>query len=260
MGRRKIHEGTCEVQRTSSPEVRFDDMNQILISDKIYVTKEMRRKRKVYKILYIVSVLTVITLLVYYVYAEKQRADQEAVGLRMLEQIDDESTVDDDVIVVSLDIDNEEESNPIEVDDNTPVTSSIQGSDGNWYGIDGILTYPKLDISYPILTEESEALLKISLCKYWGPSPNQVGNYCIVGHNYKSGKMFGKMYMASTGDEVFLKDLSGKTVTYSVYNIYTVEPTDVSCTSQLTNGKREITLITCTNYGKQRTVVKCREK
>ena len=234
-------------------------MNQILISERIYVTKEMKRKRKVYKILYIISVLTVITLLVYYVYAEKQRLDQEAVGLGILDQIDDESTIDEDTIVISLD-NNEDEGNPIEVDNNTPITSSIQGSDGKWYGIEAILTYPKLDISYPILTDESESLLKISLCKYWGPSPNQVGNYCIVGHNYKSGKMFGRMYMASTGDEVMLKDLSGKTVTYLVYNIYTVEPTDVSCTSQLTNGKRELTLITCTNYGKQRTVVKCREK
>ena len=236
-------------------------MNQILISEKIYVTKEMKRKRKVYKILYIISVLTVIALLVYYVYAEKIRNDQEAIGIGILDQVDDLTTIEDDVLVVSLDENEEslEVGEVIPVDDNTPVTSTIKGSDGKTYGIEAILSYPKLDISYPVITEESEELLKISLCKYWGPSPNQVGNYCIVGHNYKSGKMFGKMYMASTGDEVKLKDLSGKTVTYSVYNIYTVEPTDVSCTSQLTNGKRELTLITCTNYGKQRTVVKCRE-
>ena len=66
--------------------------------------------------------------------------------------------------------------------------------------------------------------------------------------------------MAQNGDEIILKDLSGKEVTYSVYTKYVVEPTDVSCTSQLTNGQREITLITCTNYGKERLVVKAREE
>ena len=109
-----------------------------------------------------------------------------------------------------------------------------------------------------MLSNESDKLLKVSLCKYWGPQPNEIGNYCIVGHNYKSGRMFGKLSMASNGDEVTLKS-KNKSVTYKVYNMYKVEPTDVSCTSQLTNGKREITLITCTNFGKQRLVVKARE-
>lgn len=36
-------------------------------------------------------------------------------------------------------------------------------------------------------------------------------------------------------------------------------PTDTTCTSQLTGGKKEITLITCKEYGTQRLVVKARE-
>ena len=71
--------------------------------------------------------------------------------------------------------------------------------------------------------------------------------------------MFGKLANAFVGDEVTLKDLSGRIVTYSIYNRYVVEPTDVSCTSQLTNGQRELTLITCTDYGKRRLIVKARE-
>lgn len=117
-----------------------------------------------------------------------------------------------------------------------------------------------LGISYPVLSEESDELLKVSLCKYWGPNPNEIGNYCIVGHNYKSGKMFGKLSQSAIGDQVTLKDIStGTIVTYSIYNRYVVKPTDVSCTSQRTNGKRELTLITCTNYGQERLVVKARE-
>ena len=62
------------------------------------------------------------------------------------------------------------------------------------------------------------------------------------------------------GDTAILQDMAtGKSVTYEAYNKYIVDPTDVSCTSQLTNGKREITLITCKEYGTKRLIIKCRE-
>ena len=61
------------------------------------------------------------------------------------------------------------------------------------------------------------------------------------------------------GDIVEITDLSGNTVKYQAYDIYTVDPTDTRCTSQLTQGKREVTLITCTNDTKQRVIVKCTE-
>ena len=54
------------------------------------------------------------------------------------------------------------------------------------------------------------------------------------------------------------KDSNGKTVQYEVYDKYTVDPTDVSCTSQNTKGQKEITLITCTDDSKQRVIVKAR--
>jgi len=58
------------------------------------------------------------------------------------------------------------------------------------------------------------------------------------------------------GDIVELTDLSGRMIQYKVYKKYIVDPTDVSCTSQHTNGKREITLITCTNNGEKRHIIK----
>ena len=58
------------------------------------------------------------------------------------------------------------------------------------------------------------------------------------------------------GDIIELSDFSGRTLTYKVYDKYTVDPTDVRCTSQLTSGKKEVTLITCTDDSTQRVVVK----
>ena len=240
-------------------------MNQILVSEKVYVTKEMKRKRKIYKTLYIISVIIVIVLSLYYIISERNKIAKEGLSHEILEQIANDNTIiEEHSIVVSLD-NNSDDSQVIPIQDLTqnndtePIASEVTASNGQNYETEAVLSIPKLGISYPVLTDESEELLKVSLCKYWGPSPNEVGNYCIVGHNYKSGKMFGKLANAFVGDEVTLKDLSGRIVTYSIYNRYVVEPTDVSCTSQLTNGQRELTLITCTDYGKRRLIVKARE-
>ncbi len=235
-------------------------MNQILVSQKIYVTKEMKRKQKIYKTIFVLSIITIVILLTYYVFAEKARNDQERLSQEILGKLD-RTTTNEHAIVVSLDQDDSDGDVSQEiVEDNSQTTSKITTSDGSTYETEAVLNYKKLGINYPVLSEQSDELLKISLNKYWGPKPNTVGNYCIVGHNYKNGKMFGKLSMATIGDEVELTDLNDKTITYTVYNKYVVEPTDVTCTSQLTNGKKELTLITCTNYGKQRLVVKCREE
>jgi len=244
-------------------------MNQILISEKVYVTAEMRRKRKVYKTMYVLSLLVIVVLLTYYVLAERARNEQELVGQELLSLIEQEedSTVALNPLVISLDEDedtditltNEEVIEVSETPTTETKTSRVSASNGSTYDSEAIFEYPKLGIKYSILTEENDDLLKVSLCKFWGPSPNSIGNYVIVGHNYKSGKMFGKLSSAAIGDTVTLKDYSGTQIVYQVYSTYVVDPDDLSCTSQLTNGKRELTLITCTNFGQQRFVVKCKE-
>lgn len=47
---------------------------------------------------------------------------------------------------------------------------------------------------------------------------------------------------------------------YEVYKNYETNYDDLSCTSQETNGKREITLVTCNNIKNKRRVVKAIEK
>ena len=247
-------------------------MNQILVTEKLYITPEMKRKKNIYKIRFFLSVFLICVLFSYYIYAETDRNKSEEVSQQILASLEmnNSEVVDtttksiiNDVIIVALD---EVQSNDAEEKMETPpveteneATATYTTDDGDNYTTDSILTIPSLDISYPVLSETSDELLKISLNKYWGSEPNKIGNYCIVGHNYANGKLFGKLSQMEIGDIATLKDMNGKTVTYEAYKIYVVEPTDVSCTSQLTNGKREITLITCKNYGTQRLVVQCRE-
>lgn len=49
-------------------------------------------------------------------------------------------------------------------------------------------------------------------------------------------------------------------MSYSIYTTYETDYDDLSCTNQDTNGKREITLITCNNIKNKRRVVKAVEK
>ena len=80
------------------------------------------------------------------------------------------------------------------------------------------LNIPSLGIKYPVLSSTSTALLKISLNKYWGANPNEVGNMCIVGHNYEDSRFFGKLNKIKKGAIVKITDLTGKTLDYEVYD------------------------------------------
>jgi LPXTG-site transpeptidase (sortase) family protein len=71
--------------------------------------------------------------------------------------------------------------------------------------------------------------------------------------------MFGKLPGISIGAILELTDLSGRMIKYKVYDKYLVDPSNVACTSQHTNGKKEVTLITCNSNGKQRHIIKARE-
>ena len=62
------------------------------------------------------------------------------------------------------------------------------------------------------------------------------------------------------GDIIEITDLGGNTIEYEVYDKFIVNPDELECTSQLTNGKKEITLITCTNDNQRRYIIKAREK
>lgn len=234
-------------------------MNQILVTEKVYVTPDLKRKKLIYKIEFCLSVLLICLLSSFYIYGAYDRDKSEEVSQEILANID--STVitqaENDVMVLVLD-DTVQEVEDDELHDDVNAKTYTAAS-GKTYTTDAILSIPKIGIEYPILSETSEELLKVSLNKYWGPNPNEIGNYCIVGHNYRNDAFFGNLNKLNGGDKVYVKDNTGRTIEYKVYDKKIVEPTDTSCTSQLTNGRKEITLITCANYGTQRLVVKCRE-
>lgn len=241
-------------------------MNQILVTKKLYITPELKRKKKIYKFEFFLSVFLVCFLIFAYIYAEYDRNKSEQVSQEILANLDiveeDTTIAKNNVLVVVLDT---EEQKPIQEE---PIMSNLvmkTTPNGHQYAPIGTINIPKIGVNYPIIDgptdteQETEELLKISPTKFWGPNPNEVGNFCIVGHNYRNTRFFSKVPTLEVGDVIEITDLSGKIIQYKVYSKYQVEPTDVNCTSQLTNGKKEITLITCTDDSKHRVVVKATE-
>jgi len=122
----------------------------------------------------------------------------------------------------------------------------------------GVIIIPKIDISYPIINECTDENLNIAPTKFLGPTINTEGNLVVVGHNNWNKDFFSNLHKLENGDVVELIDTSGNKLTYRVYNKYEIKQDDFFCLEQDTNGKTELTLITCIKYQKaKRLVVKC---
>ncbi len=245
-------------------------MNQILVSEKLYITPELKRKKRMYKIDFFISIFLVCILFSYYIYAEYDKNKNEAISQEILSNLNFEDNITDDTtikfsnnsIVVILNTEDPSEviySEPVEegsADDNIEWLQTAAGT--RYYAL-ATINIPSINCTYPVLDRSTDELLKIAPCKFWGADPNEIGNFCIVGHNYRSNKFFSHVPELTVGDKIEITSLKGETLVYSVYDKYIVEPEDVSCTSQRTNGLKEITIITCTNDSKQRVIVKARE-
>lgn len=248
-------------------------MNQILVTEKIYVTPELKRKKRVYKILFILSILLILSLCSIYIYAEYDRSKQEGISDDILSFLsEDNTTVSsyENALVVKITQEVTGDMNTIEDESKfenqssqlQTATSTYTDSNGKKYEAIGIVRIPKINISYPILAQTTNVdVMKVAPYKFWGANPNEVGNLCIIGHNYRrKGVFFSDVPSLTVGDIVEVQDLSQRTIQYEVYDLHTVDPNDRSDTTQYTNGKKEVTLITCTNDATQRVIVKCTEK
>lgn len=256
-------------------------MNQILVTEKLYVTPELKRKKKVYKFNFIISIFFICILTSLYIYAEYDRNKGEETSKQILEEMnqilastgEDTTIAKDDILLVVLDgteenynqVEAVEENQELSVETTNEQAEVYVSSSGYRYKIIAKIEIPKINVTYSILqgetgsVEETEELLKISPLKFHGCEPNEVGNFCIVGHNYRNTKFFSKVPTLVVGDTVKLTDLTKRTITYEVYDMHSVDPSDTRDTTQLTGGKKELTLITCTDDSKERVIARCRE-
>lgn len=124
------------------------------------------------------------------------------------------------------------------------------------YPVIAKLEIPKIDLETYVISEYSNQALGVSVTKFYGGNPNEVGNFCIAGHNYITKNMFHDLKNLSIGDTFTLIDTNHHEGFYKIYSVETVEPDETQCLSQKTDGRIEVTLITCTTDSSKRIIVK----
>jgi LPXTG-site transpeptidase (sortase) family protein len=124
----------------------------------------------------------------------------------------------------------------------------------------GIIEIPKLNLSYPVFSQLTDDLLRISPCKFYGNNPDVDGNLCIAGHNYDNSMFFSKIYNLSQNDQIIIFDSNNNEYIYFVYDIYEVKENDLSPVLNYPENEKILTLITCNNSNHNRIVVKGKQK
>ena len=221
-------------------------MNQILnFYDNFSISNSNNNNNKnkliIYKIFFYICILTFVLLIIYYVYTQYTYKKEEKIAKKIVDNFNISSLYSSN---------NEYEA----------IQSSLTDSTKENLSIIGIIEIPSIGINYPIISNVSEEYLKIAPCRFYGPLPNQIGNMCIAGHNYNNYKFFSRIKNLNLNDKINIYDLSGTKVVYSVYKKYEINSNDFSCTNQNTNGRKELTLITCNNIKDKRRVIKAKNE
>ncbi len=135
------------------------------------------------------------------------------------------------------------------------------------YNVIGTIEMPKVDLKCAILEEVTPRSIEIAVgMMYTTAGLNEPGNTVIYGHNYRNKLFFSRNDELQTGDEIRILDESGRKITYEIFNIFETTMTDTTFytrTAEITNGKVEVTLSTCTDDASEtdrRLIIQAREK
>ena len=117
----------------------------------------------------------------------------------------------------------------------------------------GILVIPSLNLELPIMKDWDYDKLKISPCRYKGSI--YTNDFIIAGHNYK--KHFTPIKKMNIGEKAYFLDIYENRYEYELLEIEVLGKEDVE---YLENTTYDLTLFTCTNGGKDRSVLRFEKK
>ena len=141
-------------------------------------------------------------------------------------------------------------------------TTSSDGKKKQFNGFDvaGTIEIPATNVKYPVLEqyEYSPKALETSVVILYGVGLNQVGNTTIAGHNYRSNLFFSKNKNLKVGDKIYITDSTGKRLPYTIYDKFEAAENESDYITRDTQGAIEISLTTCTDDSKARTIILAR--
>ena len=219
---------------------------------------------KVLTVILIIAIIAIVGLLIY-VGIDWYKAYTANAGVDDgLEQFDGyvnnvtsntQANTEENTEIIDPNIDNTETVNEVSSSGNT--TTSKPTYKG--FNMVGKIEIPKINLKYPVLEEVTPKSIEVSVAVLYGPGINKVGNTVIIGHNYRNGTFFSNNKKLAVGDKIYLTDLEGIKITYTIYKKYTTGTDDFDYAVRDTNGKREISLSTCTDDSKDRLIIWAKE-
>lgn len=211
--------------------------------------KMKKHKKSIVTLIVLFSVFTLVAFSIDYI-AKQEENKKRQTASNQVTKIGQEKPIEE--------VQNNVESATVIVKEEQPSTPTFPTEYKGWDVI-AQLEIPKIKLKTYVLSEYSKKALLVSVTKFYGCEPNQVGNFCIAGHNYIRNNMFHNIKKLKVGDTFTLTDKSNQTITYQIYKVEKVKPSDTKCLSQNTKGRREVTLITCTYDSSMRIIVKAKE-
>src|SRR5699024_10751829 len=119
------------------------------------------------------------------------------------------------------------------------------------------------DVEYPIVADYDASInsMNVAIVKLYPGTIalNEVGNTVFAGHNYRNGTFFSNNKRLENGDKIYITGTDGQRVEYEVYNKYETSTSDSDYMNRDTEGRREISLTTCTEDTTKRLIIWARE-
>ncbi|WP_296648416.1 class D sortase [Romboutsia sp. 13368] len=121
-----------------------------------------------------------------------------------------------------------------------------------------IINIPAIKLNTVVIESIEKEYLNHYVCHFENTAmPGQYGNFSLAGHSsYRYNEVFNELHKISLGDEIIIKTLNNE-FTYIVNDILEVNPEDTYVLDQ-DNEIKELTIVTCTNKGKDRLIVKAK--
>lgn len=129
-----------------------------------------------------------------------------------------------------------------------PTTQPTEEAGSDGYA--GVLEIPVLGLTLPVLERCDEAALRRAPCRYAGAACTD--NLVIAAHNYTGH--FGRLKELRTGDRLRFADSGGNVF---FYEVTVCEILPAAAVEEMTAGKWDLTLFTCTLGGRSRVTVRC---
>lgn len=165
---------------------------------------------------------------------------------------DTQTAADDGSDVLGADIGEEE---PIETAEQTLDSSRLAGQK-----CIGIITIDSINLVYAVVEGVKDSNIGVAI----GHFPDSVaigaeGNCALAGHNGGHySRYFKDIKKLKKGDSVILTDLNGYEYEYNVTESFICEPTDLFVVEDLGIKGKFLTMVTCTNGGTQRYIVRAK--